>query len=191
MIVSNYMGVFDAELMSFSFELVKDNNWMAQMLDEVRLVVVSSLSDLVSGAVFALGITATTASMKRDITLEPVRGVASHMLQDQIVPISSNVAQLNQLFLARSHTTPTTNIGDNEEHPGNYKCLDATEFWCYNAHLSNRTRCTIFNFVLSVFFVWGALVLALHVQAPTSLVECSPKVYCHGPQLDGGLAIPR
>ncbi|KUF92888.1 hypothetical protein AM587_10017325 [Phytophthora nicotianae] len=180
MIIVNYVNEFDAELMSFSFELLEDNDWMAQMLDEARLVLVSSWSDLISRVVFALGIIATTASMKELLRWKPDRGNRiTHAQGPNIADVKHRGTVEPIVSRQPAHTVMGANNDGTAEQPGSYKCLIPRNFWCYNAHLSNRTRRMIFIFVHCIFFAWGAVILALHVQASskTPLVECSPKVY--------------
>ncbi|KAF4134675.1 hypothetical protein GN958_ATG16147, partial [Phytophthora infestans] len=171
LIVLNYVDVFNAEIMSFSSELLEDSDWMAQMLDEARLVLVSSWSDLVSRVVFALGIIAATASMKELLRWKPGRGNQVAHTQG---PNTADLKQRGQKSVKPIVSRHTASRVTKQDH-----CLIPRNFGCYNAHLSHRTRCMIFNVVHCVFFAWGTVVLSLHVQASSKapLVECSPKVY--------------
>ncbi|KAG1697308.1 hypothetical protein DVH05_016591 [Phytophthora capsici] len=137
MIVLTYVDEFDPVLMGFSFELLDNDNWFAQMLDEARIVLVSSWLDLISRAVFGLGIIITTASMKQLLRWKPIK-------IDIRGPSTAEFKQRGPMirFDTRESKEPP---GDNCEHSEGYSFLIPRNFWCNNAHLKNRARHALFR----------------------------------------------
>lgn len=70
-VVLKYVDQYDTSLEGFGYELQNIDDWMAQMLNEARLVVVSSWSDLVGRVIFSLGFIMTTANMKKLLRWTP------------------------------------------------------------------------------------------------------------------------
>ncbi|GMF23833.1 unnamed protein product [Phytophthora lilii] len=64
MILLSYAKDYDPKLQGFSEVLWYNDEWVARALNEFRMVVVVSWSDLVSRSIFSLGLVMTTMSMK-------------------------------------------------------------------------------------------------------------------------------
>lgn len=132
MIVLSYAGQYDIELGSFGFELLQDDAWIARMLSEARLVVVTSWSDLIGRAVFSLGVLAATYNMKELLAWTPRRGqriVSMH----NIGPDTEPLRLVGSLRLQ---------VIDKRSHPGKlqktvYSILEKTLIWFLNTRRSS------------------------------------------------------
>lgn len=177
MIVLSYAGQYDIELGSFGFELLQDDAWIARMLSEARLVVVTSWSDLIGRAVFSLGVLAATYNMKELLAWTPRRGqriVSMH----NIGPDTEPLRLVGSLRLQ---------VIDKRSHPGKLQknsvlnSREDADLVPQHTKVVSGLPCTervLLRAMHIALFALGVSMIILHVQASlkTPLVECTPKV---------------
>eukprot|EP00644_Phytophthora_capsici_P018410 jgi/Phyca11/130120/e_gw1.91.42.1 len=71
LIVLSYVNQYDSGLMGFYDDLWRNDQWAARVLNEFRMVVVVSWSDLASRSIFTLGLILTTTNIKELIQQLP------------------------------------------------------------------------------------------------------------------------
>ncbi|GMF23581.1 unnamed protein product [Phytophthora lilii] len=134
MIVLSYVDDYDADLTGFSFELIDDDNWFAQMLDEARLVLVTSWSDLFAHVVYSLGVVATTANMKELLRWAPTQGTRIHHAK------GPSRDELQHLSSVGPGNTSQNTRHDEVEMSGSYRCLVPRHF-CDNEFITTVVKC--------------------------------------------------
>ncbi|KAL3660517.1 hypothetical protein V7S43_014661 [Phytophthora oleae] len=63
--MANYVAAYKLKIKGFDESIWYDDEWVARALNEFRMAVVVSWSDLLSRTIFSLGLVITTTSMKR------------------------------------------------------------------------------------------------------------------------------
>uniref|UniRef100_H3GII0 Uncharacterized protein n=1 Tax=Phytophthora ramorum TaxID=164328 RepID=H3GII0_PHYRM len=74
LVLLDYVGDYDPTILSFNEVVWYDDEWVARALNELRMVVIVSWSDLMSRTMFSLGLVITTTSMKRLLWQLPRNG---------------------------------------------------------------------------------------------------------------------
>ncbi|GMF09257.1 unnamed protein product [Phytophthora lilii] len=106
-IISSYVNEYNVDLGGFSFELLSDDEWLAQMLNEAQMVVVMSWSDLATRFFFSVGLILTTNSMK-DLLQCPLKRpnqVACNAESDGITDVSRLISNGVQEAAKSNSTT--------------------------------------------------------------------------------------
>ncbi|GMF23580.1 unnamed protein product [Phytophthora lilii] len=173
MIVLSYVNEYDVELGSFDFSLLQDDTWMARMLSEARLVVVTSWSDLTSRIVFLLGVIAATYNMKQLLRWKPRRG--------NRIAHGKGGNEKDELQLVGPQRLDNILLGPSKKQRTKVKSYNSCFFWQANTHhprIFNHISRGLLVAVHCLFFSLGVVVLGLHIHASwrAPLVECNPKV---------------
>ncbi|GMF30993.1 unnamed protein product [Phytophthora lilii] len=71
LIVMNYVNQYNVVLTGFGFDLLGDDEWVAQMLNKAQMVLILSWSDLATRFFFSVGLVFTTISMKELLRYAP------------------------------------------------------------------------------------------------------------------------
>ncbi|KAE8905325.1 hypothetical protein PF003_g10420 [Phytophthora fragariae] len=74
LVLLSYVGDYNSEVTGFDEILWYNDEWVARALNELRIVVVDSWSDLLSRTIFSIGLVITTTSMKRLLWSLPRNG---------------------------------------------------------------------------------------------------------------------
>ncbi|KAG2780665.1 hypothetical protein PC129_g9857 [Phytophthora cactorum] len=170
MVVLSYASDYDVVMMGFWDYMWRDDEWAARVLNEFRMVVVVSWSDLASRAVFSCGLILTTTNMKELLQRQPKRrhrgaessclGTVKEQIKGEklnaVVPTPPTVTSLPE-----RKTTKQTMIG---------KTSDT------NRGTKLRTHCArLMLRAAHLFFgAWGIAVLGFHVHASVqpTLPQC-------------------
>ncbi|KAG6967676.1 hypothetical protein JG687_00004154 [Phytophthora cactorum] len=162
-IMLSYINEYD--IYDFDWRLLDDDAWVSQMLNEARVVLVMSWSDLVTRAFFSLSLVATTADMKELLQSTPRRGNRG---TNTVGPNVRNLVGPNRELIET--TTPRSK--NNFQLATRQSSYKSTGF---------RTRLSriLLQGAHYAFGAWGVIVLVLHVHASmqTPLFECTPKVF--------------
>jgi len=144
----------DYDINSFRFELLYDDGWVAQMLNESRVVLVVSWLDLASRAFFSIALVAATADM-----VGPGAGLTS-----------------TQALLGVAGTADEGTRG--KVHPEHSQKNVELDVSYADTGLTSRRR-KLLRYTHAAFAVWGVVMLSLHVHASlqSPLDECTPKVH--------------
>jgi hypothetical protein len=163
MIVSHYVDQYDAAVAGFRFELLGDDDGVAQMLNEAQTVLVASWADLAVRVICSLGLVVASTSMQELLHY-------SHGGSTRVNPVTKDTSARAQLVRSTGVrelllTGPTTTAVPESLH----RCPNRP---------SRRVRTTfsILHRVYIGFAVWCFVLLVLHVHASIQppLVECMP-----------------
>lgn len=165
-IVLRYVDQYNYELVGFNFDLLADDNWVAQMLNEAQMILVVSWSDLAMRVVFPLGLIITTTNMKELLRYKP-------RSKHRLVPVVTLQACAGRNIVL---TDPLVSDGAQRLMPpltvgSNHKISDCnTRFLKQNSTIKETivpipTRLNHFHGVHILFALWGFAVLVLHIQA--------------------------
>ncbi|RLN67188.1 hypothetical protein BBJ28_00022362, partial [Nothophytophthora sp. Chile5] len=169
MIVLSYVRQYDVTLAGFDFDKWNDDEWVAQALNEARIVLVVSWYDLTSRAVFYLGIIATTGNMKELLRV-------SHS-SNQVVqtPKLDTVGRQLPDGVRGSILGPMLKLKGGSQ--GKTLLVKQDSSYKDTGLRSKASRASLYV-VHWIFGLWGLVVLAMHVEASmqTPLVQCKPSV---------------
>ncbi|KAK1941227.1 hypothetical protein P3T76_007093 [Phytophthora citrophthora] len=176
MIVIGYADTYNIELAGFDYELLMDDNWIAQMLNEAQMILVASWADMAMRVIFSLGLIITTASMQELLQIAPKnRQLKPVGLSDRLAMISPRVVPLVP-YKTRKMANPLGLHGKKaalnvQAQKGNKTVTEGLTRFPVGQNL--------FRGVHLLFGLWGFAVILLHIQAITRspLLECLPKVY--------------
>lgn len=139
-VILNYIDEYDPDTAGFPLTRWYDDEWTARMLNEVQMVVVVSWMDLVSRAIFSLGVVVTTANIKDLLRKSPPNSTNKQIKGIQVRP--KNAAQ-----------TVSVAVG-----PRGSLTRDSTD-------VSKGFGARLLSAAYFLFGVWGIILLSLHIQA--------------------------
>ncbi|KAJ8577471.1 hypothetical protein ON010_g1743 [Phytophthora cinnamomi] len=172
LVLLNYAKDYDHSLDGFDDSLWHNDEWAARAINEFRVVVVTSLWDLVSRAIFSFGLVMTASSIKTLLQRlpregQPIETPRVHTIQEafhgklntvvpQLPPVS---AALGSQF---SKSTLRVKLSGS---------IHAT-------NLRTRTGQVLLTFAHILFGTWGLVVLSLHIHASIqpALPQCLMQV---------------
>ncbi|ETP30937.1 hypothetical protein F442_20144 [Phytophthora nicotianae P10297] len=162
-IMLSYINEFDIH--NFDWRLLEDDAWVSQMLNEARIVLVMSWSDLATRAFFSLSLVATTGDMKELLKSSSKR---QNRGTNAVGPSES---------LANILTGPNRELVDHRNNSNVRLVVRQSSY--KSTGLRTRLARILLQGVHYAFGAWGIVVLILHVHASmqTPLFECTPKVY--------------
>ncbi|KAK1930726.1 hypothetical protein P3T76_013683 [Phytophthora citrophthora] len=107
LIVLSYLDQYDSYLMGFHDELWRNDQWAARVLNEFRMVVVVSWSDLASRTIFTLGLIITTTNIKELLQYLPRRKNQVKMVEKltTVAPSLSNSKQISKPYVLKTRNT--------------------------------------------------------------------------------------
>ncbi|KAE9357027.1 hypothetical protein PR003_g2004 [Phytophthora rubi] len=154
-VVLRYVGQYDTSIAGFDRVKWYNDEWTARALNEFQMVLVVSWADLVSRAIFSLGLLMTTTSLKEFL----------YRRTNQIGPSVTVISQ-------EVTVTKCTQVmpSDRPTLPGSKR----------NSVFTLRLQRGVNRVVHALFLAWGCLVLALHIQAsrqptlPQCLLQVRP-----------------
>ncbi|KUF87183.1 hypothetical protein AM587_10011240 [Phytophthora nicotianae] len=165
MILLSYASDYVVEIRGFWGFLWQYDKWAARALNEFRMVVVVSWSDLISRAFFSFGLFLTTTNMKELLEYSPRR--------------SNRVAKCTD-ELAKVHETdlPGANSSLNTDKVVSVMPKSRLVLSRNNTSLRSHIRRHMLRTVHLLFAAWGLAVLGLHIQASVqpSLPQCLMQV---------------
>ncbi|ETN23761.1 hypothetical protein PPTG_00287 [Phytophthora nicotianae INRA-310] len=175
MVMANYVGDYNTELQGFDSTIWYDDKWVARALNEFRMVVVVSWSDLVSRTIFSLGLVITTTSMKRLLWRLPNNtSRVAHSPTPLVFVVKTSKRVLN--------SDETRKPGPTVE--GELSQLQKTKTSWFDTlvaslkRLFSRRERSMFHVAHISFGVWGIVILGLHIHASMqpSLPQCFMQV---------------
>ncbi|KAG3239248.1 hypothetical protein PI124_g15807 [Phytophthora idaei] len=159
LVMANYVGDYNPSLYGFDETIWYDDEWVARALNEFRMVVVVSWSDLVSRTIFSLGLVITTTSMKRLLWRLPRN--RSRVIQSPAPIVFAIGATKKVLNSDKTGPTPVEEMSQPQKTKTSYFETLATNFkWLF----SRRERIMLRAAHIS-FGVWGVVILGLHIHA--------------------------
>ncbi|POM73721.1 Hypothetical protein PHPALM_9408 [Phytophthora palmivora] len=172
-IVMSYLDLFHADAIGFDFSTLGDEEWVAQLLNEVQMVIVISWFDLMSRVVFTFGLVASCADLK-DLLCSQSTNV-NHVYQN-----ASLMNSLSPLMLPRLIDKKADNFNGvissrcASVQPALQKENSYAEILLQTPRL--RKFIKTFRFGSAI---WGIVIVILHIIAviQPALFECATKVH--------------
>ncbi|KAG7379390.1 Centrosomal protein of 41 kDa [Phytophthora pseudosyringae] len=160
-IVLSYVDEYDTN--NFDWRLLEDDEWVSQVLNEARVVMVMSWFDLITRAIFTLGLVATTTDMKALVRYAPAR------LNQVVNAVGPNIILTRNFVQRKTEAKISPGTPSKARTHSEYK----------GTGLNTRCSRLVLQGVHYAFAAWGVVIFALHVHAAmqTPLYECTPKVY--------------
>lgn len=162
-VVLSYVRQYDPETTDFGVNPWYNDEWTAQALNEFQMVLVVSWSDLASRAIFSLGLLMTTTSMKELLYPAPRHG-------NRVMDFSESSLEISRALKVKSSSNP---------EPPSVRLLPGKD----DSKTDTREiRRRMWEFAMNathfLFFVWGIIVLGLHIQSSVqpSLQQCTLQV---------------
>ncbi|KAF4150377.1 hypothetical protein GN958_ATG00452 [Phytophthora infestans] len=167
-IVLSYAKDYDLNMMGFWDYMWRDDEWAARALNEFRMVVVVSWSDLASRAIFSLGLILTTTNMKELLQWLPQR-------RNRVAESPSLTTVVEQFKSDKLNTVapaPSNAILPSKNMPA--KTRDSYRGTKLRTHCARLMLRGVHLF----FGAWGIAVLALHIYASVqpTLPQCLMQV---------------
>ncbi|KAG7383072.1 Centrosomal protein of 41 kDa [Phytophthora pseudosyringae] len=163
LVMANYVRDYNPSIQGFDEAIWYDDEWVARALNEFRMVVVVSWSDLASRAIFSLGLAITTTSMKRLLWRLPRTG-------NRVAQSTPSFAVSGSKTLLRVNEAKTQKPTPVEELRQESAPIANSTKW-FRTH---RER-TVLRSVHLLFVVWGVVVLGLHIH--TSVQPTLPQCF--------------
>ncbi|KAG6964985.1 hypothetical protein JG688_00007443 [Phytophthora aleatoria] len=164
MVLLSYVGDYNFNIRGFYEIIWYDDEWVARALNEFRMMVVVSWSDLASRAVFSLGLVMTTMNMKELLQSLP-RNV--NRVAQSTSPTAADVIVANIQIWVPIQPGPqlsTRHLKRSDSYRGINLRTRAGRLLLRAAHL--------------LFGAWGILVLGFHIHAAVqpTLPQCLMQV---------------
>ncbi|KAE8980148.1 hypothetical protein PR001_g3207 [Phytophthora rubi] len=169
LVLLSYVGDYNSEVTGFDEILWYNDEWVARALNELRIVVVDSWSDLLSRTIFSIGLVITTTSMKRLLWSLPRNGNRVAQSATSIVV----AVKATQKFLRKSREL--TSVDELA------KLRQTSSKPSYKKWMRTRGDRIILRAVYLLFGTWGVVVLGLHIHAslqqtlPQCFMQASPE----------------
>ncbi|ETO86064.1 hypothetical protein F444_00354 [Phytophthora nicotianae P1976] len=175
MVLLSYIGDYNFKIRGF-YELIwYDDEWVARALNEFRMMVVVSWSDLASRAIFSLGIVMTTLNMKELLQSLP-RNV--NRVAQTTSPTTADVANSAKIWGDKLNSVgpklPESTQPGPQLSARHLKRSDSYR----DTNLRTRTERLLLRAAHLLFGAWGILVLGLHIHAAVqpTLPQCLMQV---------------
>ncbi|KAL4171996.1 hypothetical protein KRP22_007172 [Phytophthora ramorum] len=169
-ILLSYVNDYTPEIRGFWDFLWHNDEWAARTLNEFRMVVVVSWSDLASRAIFSLGLVMTTTNMKELLQRLPKRA-------NRVTQSTYSDGQRATITQASQDKLNTVVPGETEPSVDD-KVPDSRLLKHHGTNARGRARRVMLRAVHLLFGVWGVAVIGLHTHAslqPT-LPQCLMQV---------------
>ncbi|KAL4101580.1 hypothetical protein PRIC1_005332 [Phytophthora ramorum] len=172
LVLLDYVGDYDPTILSFNEVVWYDDEWVARALNELRMVVIVSWSDLMSRTMFSLGLVITTTSMKRLLWQLPRNGNRVSSSTTSIV-IAVGVTRKFLKYDKVKRAGPTYDEKLTQRRQTRVATLAAP----LKSWYTHRDRIML-RAVHFLFGVWGIVVLGLHIHASVqpTLAQCLMQV---------------
>ncbi|KAF4150361.1 hypothetical protein GN958_ATG00418 [Phytophthora infestans] len=167
MILLSYSSDYVVEIQGFWGFLWQNEQWTARALNEFRMVVVVSWSDLISRAFFSFGLVLTTTNMKELLEHVPRK---SNQVTESVPKDDANVHNKTREMCWGSNL-------DSAKATSVMPQLDLLPPRS-NINLRSHIRRHLLRTVHLLFAAWGLVVLGLHIHASVqpSLPQCLMQV---------------
>ncbi|KAL3665581.1 hypothetical protein V7S43_009615 [Phytophthora oleae] len=158
-VLLSYVEEYDVKKTGFPEIIWYNDEWVARALNELKMVVVVSWSDLASRTIFSLGLVLTTTSMKELLQRLPHSKRRIAHLKTEVKDVSDKLGDSKLNAVSPNASPSLSDIANSKPSGSNLRRLSLQA-----AHW--------------VFGVWGVLVLGLHIQASTqpTLPQCLMQV---------------
>ncbi|KAL4171997.1 hypothetical protein KRP22_007173 [Phytophthora ramorum] len=175
-ILLSYASDFNTQFRGFEDFLWRNDEWAARAVNEFRMVVVVSWSDLASRAIFSLGLVITTTNMKEllrrlprkgnRVGLSASAGSTQGILGETLEAIVPTQSKLSTSAAPSSCQHSKQNL--QVKNSGNYRSVDLR---VGGARLLLRAAHLLFG-------AWGVVVLGFHIHASVqpTLPQCLMQV---------------
>eukprot|EP00644_Phytophthora_capsici_P018408 jgi/Phyca11/45532/gw1.91.41.1 len=152
LVMVNYVSGYNFKLKGFDASNWYDDEWVARALNEFRMVVVVSWSDLLSRTIFSLGLVITTTSMKRLLWRLP-RNI------NRVSQSTASIVLAKKFLSRKKDKIQGPNLVEDKTH---------------RTHGDRR----ILRSMHLLFGVWGVLILGFHVHSSVqpALPQCFMQV---------------
>ncbi|KAG1691617.1 hypothetical protein DVH05_026780 [Phytophthora capsici] len=158
-VLLSYVGEYSVKITGFPEIIWYNDEWVARALNELKMVVVVSWSDLASRAIFSLGLVLTTTSMKELLQRLPHNKSRIAHSKPEVKGGSDKLEDSKLNAVSPTASPSLADIANSKPSGINLRRLSLrTAHW--------------------VFGIWGFLVLGLHIQASTqpTLPQCLMQV---------------
>ncbi|ETM03481.1 hypothetical protein L917_00306 [Phytophthora nicotianae] len=179
-VLFSYVGDYDPSILGFAEIIWYNDEWIARALNELKMVLVVSWTDLASRSIFSLGLILTTMSMKELLARLPRSNNRVTQLDGTSMKVNARTesdtfwdTKLNTV--APKTATPTQPISKNSKR----KLLVKNDSY-RGTNLRSRGARVMLRTAHLLFGLWGVLVLGFHIQAsmqpilPQCLMQVRP-----------------
>ncbi|ETP55061.1 hypothetical protein F442_00348 [Phytophthora nicotianae P10297] len=179
-VLFSYVGDYDPSILGFPEIIWYNDEWIARALNELKMVLVVSWTDLASRSIFSLGLILTTMSMKELLARLPRSNNRVTQLDGSSMKVNARTesdtfwdTKLNTV--APKTATPTQPISKNSQR----KLLVKNDSY-RGTNLRSRGARVMLRTAHLLFGLWGVLVLGFHIQAsmqpilPQCLMQVRP-----------------
>ncbi|ETM56747.1 hypothetical protein L914_00328 [Phytophthora nicotianae] len=179
-VLFSYVGDYDPSILGFAEIIWYNDEWIARALNELKMVLVVSWTDLASRSIFSLGLILTTMSMKELLARLPRSNNRVTQLDGTSMKVNARTesdtfwdTKLNTV--APKTATPTQPISKNSQR----KLLVKNDSY-RGTNLRSRGARVMLRTAHLLFGLWGVLVLGFHIQAsmqpilPQCLMQVRP-----------------
>ncbi|ETI57322.1 hypothetical protein F443_00369 [Phytophthora nicotianae P1569] len=179
-VLFSYVGDYDPSILGFPEIIWYNDEWIARALNELKMVLVVSWTDLASRSIFSLGLILTTMSMKELLARLPRSNNRVTQLDGTSMKVNARTesdtfwdTKLNTV--APKTATPTQPISKNSQR----KLLVKNDSY-RGTNLRSRGARVMLRTAHLLFGLWGVLVLGFHIQAsmqpilPQCLMQVRP-----------------
>ncbi|KAE8980149.1 hypothetical protein PR003_g25074 [Phytophthora rubi] len=185
-VLLSYVKLYDPNVQSFPNTIWYDDEWVARALNELKVVVVVSWSDLGSRTVFSLGLILTTMNMKELLQFSPRNGnrVAEfvHASDNALDSRTASDKFWNDRINAvspRNSTQPLPTKISEQSQPSSpesskRELLKKRNDSYRDTNLRTRGARLMLRLAHIMFGLWGLVVLSLHIHAAVqpTLSQC-------------------
>ncbi|KAK1944482.1 hypothetical protein P3T76_004394 [Phytophthora citrophthora] len=164
-VVLSYIGQYDPAAKDFGVNPWYNDEWSATAVNEFQMVLVVSWSDLASRVIFSIGLLMTTTNMKELLCPIPRLG-------NRVVHFADSTVDKRRAIRLKSIVSKPPSARLLSKIPR----IRQSETWRSKTY--SRIRKVAMRIIHFLFFVWGLVVLVLHIQASVqpSLQQCSLQV---------------
>ncbi|ETN23762.1 hypothetical protein PPTG_00288 [Phytophthora nicotianae INRA-310] len=179
-VLFSYVGDYDPSILGFPEIIWYNDEWIARALNELKMVLVVSWTDLASRSIFSFGLILTTMSMKELLARLPRSNNRVTQLDGTSMKVNARTesdtfwdTKLNTV--APKTATPTQPISKNSQR----KLLVKNDSY-RGTNLRSRGARVMLRTAHLLFGLWGLLVLGFHIQAsmqpilPQCLMQVRP-----------------
>ncbi|KAF4142879.1 hypothetical protein GN958_ATG07942 [Phytophthora infestans] len=168
LVMINYIKDYNTSYHGFDETIWYNDEWVARALNEFRMVVVVSYSDLVSRTIFSLGLVITTTNMKRLLWRLPRN--TSRVVHSPTPTVLSVGTSKKVLGLSKPGPTGIEEMRPPVKTKASFV---ETLVTFINGLISRRER-IVLRIAHVLFGTWGIVILGLHIHASVqpSLTHC-------------------
>ncbi|GMF54243.1 unnamed protein product [Phytophthora fragariaefolia] len=167
-VLLSYASEYDPQLHGFPEIIWYRDEWVARAINEFKMVVVVSWSDLASRAIFSLGLVITTMNMKEllQYTVRKGNSVTAEVSKRPEQALVSDRFWSNKAN-AMDFKVDDTRVPSSKPKSSEHELLSVRDDSYYGTRLQTRSARLLLRAAHVLFGLWGVVLLGLHIQAST------------------------